>query len=147
MPRFTKQAVSIKDIIKKLHNAISYKDIDSIVQMWSAEEQISYVGFDGCLAKGINSIKQVFAKLIDKVSYTEILNIQTHTLIGCIFVETLEAFKSEIDSNEADFYVHGTYFLVQNRDGWRFLRIHFSIANNKDVSYSDCISDKNNGLH
>jgi len=148
MPRFTKQTVSIKEIIKKLHNAISYKDLDTILTMWLLEEQISYIGFDGSCAKGTNAIKHAFAKIIDKISYIEILNIETHTLIGCIFVETLEAIKYDSESNQADCYLHATYVLVQNRDGWRFLRMHFSIASDDSVSYDNCLQEKSTtGLH
>ncbi len=141
MPRFKNHSSLIKELIKKFHSAISYRDIQTILNMWLVEESVSYVNIDGCCAIGLKAIEKELNKTIEKVAYTEILTIKVHNLIGCVFVETLEAIKHDSSSTTADCYLHGTYFLVQNRNEWRFLRIHFSIASNSDVSYDKCNID------
>jgi ketosteroid isomerase-like protein len=154
MSRFTKPILSVQDVIQSLHKAIYYQDIELILKLWLDEDNISYIDINGKISKGVAQIKCVFDEIQnDNVIplYHEILNTNVHNLIGGVLVETIEAVKYNPSENKANYYIHVSYILLQTHTGWRFLRVHVSNANKKDVSYENCIDSNVNdiklGLH
>jgi SnoaL-like domain len=144
MPRFTKPTISAEHIIKQLHKAIYYKDIDAIMFLWLDEDQISYIANDGRLYSGIAQIKYAFEQAVLSTQYTEIVKVYTHTLMGCVFVETIEAHKESDSEQEAIAYQNVTYVLVQNHLGLRLMRMHTSISSSSDMAM---INFDNANLH
>ena len=154
MSRFSKPILSVQDVIQNLHKAIYYQDIELILKLWLDEDNVSYVDVNGKIAKGFTQIKCAFDEIQQEnivPLFHEILKTNVHSLIGGMLIETIEAVKYNPTENKADYYIHGSYILLQTHAGWRFLRIHFSKANDQDVSYENCVDSNVNliniGLH
>ncbi len=142
MSRFSKPVLSVQDVIQSLHKAVYYQDIELILKLWLDEDNISYIDVNGKIAKGAAQIKYAFDEIQQNnviPLYHEIVNTNIHSLIGGMLVETIEAVKYNPAENNADYYIHASYILLQTHIGWKFLRIHFSKANDQDVSYENCI--------
>jgi SnoaL-like domain len=152
MPRFKKNAVSIQDVIESFHKALYYQDIEKILKLWLNESHVSYIDRHGKIFRGIDDIKQVFntlqphyplqntgAAIIPQPLYHEILDIHIHTLIGGVFVETIEAIKYNQQEEHAEYYIYVSYVMIQTHLGWLFLRVHVSNACSADISSKDLI--------
>ena len=59
----------------------------------------------------------------------DVIEASSHTSLGVSIFDVTEALRFGGDRVEADLYVHTTYVLMQNHEGWRIAHIHCSPAN------------------
>ena len=69
----------------------------------------------------------------------------TASSLGVSIFEATEALRFSATATEADLYVHTTYVLMQNHEGWRIAHVHSSQAAEERVAAS--IASVTHSLH
>ncbi|EHP42857.1 hypothetical protein OR16_12118 [Cupriavidus basilensis OR16] len=135
MPRFARLFDSAEDIVEAFREAMKLRDADGALRLWLDEDSVTCVMPDGQRLIGHEHLRQAFAQLLDvQPVLIDVMETSSHTSMGVAIFDVTEALRFGDDRVEADLYVHTTYVLMQNHEGWRLAHIHCSPANAAQVA-------------
>jgi len=135
MPRFARLFDSAEDIVDAFREAMKLRDTDSVLRLWIDEDSVTCVLPDGQRLIGHDHLRQSFAQLLEEQPVLiDAIETNSHTTFGVSIFDVTEALRFGADRVEADLYVHTTYVLMQNHEGWRIAHIHSSPANAAQVA-------------
>lgn len=130
MPRFARLFDSAEDIVDAFREALKLRDAEGALRLWLDEDSITCVMPDGRRVIGHEDLRKAFLQLLDRAPVlVDALETSSHATLGVSIFDVTEALRFGIDRVEADLYVHTTYVLMQNHEGWRIAHIHCSQAN------------------
>lgn len=130
MPRFARLFDSAEDIVDAFREALKLRDADGALRLWLDEDSITCVMPDGQRLIGHDDLRQAFMQLLDRRPVlVDVLESSSHSTLGVSIFDVTEALRFDAERVEADLYVHTTYVLMQNHEGWRIAHIHCSPAN------------------
>ncbi len=134
MPRFARLFDSAEDIVDAFREALKLRDAEGALRLWLDEDSVTCVMPDGQRLIGHEHLRQAFALLLEQQPVlVDVIETSSHATIGVSIFDVTEALRFAIDRVEADMYVHTTYVLMQNHEGWRLAHIHCSPANAAQV--------------
>jgi len=135
MPRFARLFDSAEDIVDAFREAMKLRDTESVLRLWIDEDSVTCVLPDGQRLIGHDHLRQSFAQLLEEQPVLiDAIETNSHATFGVAIFDVTEALRFGADRVEADLYVHTTYVLMQNHEGWRIAHIHCSPANAAQVA-------------
>ena len=135
MPRFARLFEAAEDILEAYRDALKRRDADGALKLWLDEDSVSFILPDGQRLHGHEQLRGCLDALVEKNPvWIECLSQQVHSSLGVSIFEATEALRFSATATEADLYVHTTYVLMQNHEGWRLAHIHCSPANAVQVA-------------
>lgn len=141
MPRFARLFDSAEDIVEAFREALKMRDADGALRLWLDEDSITCVMPDGKRLIGHEPLRQMFLEMLDRQPVLiDVLETSSHSTLGVSIFDVTEALRFGVNRVEADLYVHTTYVLMQNHEGWRIAHIHCSQANAARVAISTATS-------
>lgn len=137
MPRFARLFDSAEDIVEAFREALKLRDAEGALRLWLDEDSVTCVLPDGQRLIGHESLRQAFQSLLDKQPVLiDAIDTSSHATMGVSIFDVTEALRFDVKHVEADLYVHTTYVLMQNHEGWRLAHVHCSPANATQVAIS-----------
>jgi len=131
MPRFARLFEAAEDILEAYRDALKRRDADGALKLWLDEDSVSFILPDGQRLHGHEQLRGCLDALVEK---------------NPVWIECLtEALRFSATATEADLYVHTTYVLMQNHEGWRIAHVHSSQAAEERVAAS--IASVTHSLH
>jgi uncharacterized protein (TIGR02246 family) len=135
MPRFARLFDSADDIVQAFREAMKLRDAEGALRLWLDEDSVTCVTPDGQRLIGHEHLRQAFCALLEKQPVLiDAIETNSHATLGVSIFDVTEALRFSADHVEADLYVHTTYVLMQNHEGWRLAHIHSSPANAAQVA-------------
>ena len=74
--------------------------------------------------------------LSERVIWIEAISTVSHSSLGVSIFEAVEALRFDEKATEANLFVHTTYVLLQNHEGWRIAHVHCSEASSVETELS-----------
>ncbi|CAJ0688552.1 hypothetical protein R11007_01057 [Ralstonia holmesii] len=146
MPRFARLFEAAEDILEAYRDALKRRDADGALKLWLDEDSVSFILPDGQRLNGHEQLRGCLDALVEKNPvWIECLSQQVHSSLGVSIFEATEALRFSATATEADLYVHTTYVLMQNHEGWRIAHVHSSQAAEERVAAS--IASVTHSLH
>ena len=146
MPRFARLFEAAEDILEAYRDALKRRDADGALRLWLDEDSVSFILPDGQRLHGHEQLRGCLDALVEKNPvWIECLSQQVHSSLGVSIFEATEALRFSATATEADLYVHTTYVLMQNHEGWRIAHVHSSQAAEERVAAS--IASVTHSLH
>ena len=135
MPRFARLFDSAEDIVEAFREALKQRDAEGALRLWLDEDSITCVLPDGQRMIGHEQVRQAFSQLLEEQPVlVDAIETSSHASMAVSIFDVTEALRFGSDRVEADLYVHTTYVLMQNHEGWRLAHIHCSPANAVQVA-------------
>jgi len=135
MPRFARLFDSAEDIVDAFREAMKLRDAEGALRLWLDEDSVTCVMPDGQRLIGHDSLRQAFAHLLEEQPVLiDAIETSSHSSLGVSIFDVTEALRFGEGRVEADLFVHTTYVLMQNHEGWRLAHIHCSPANAVQVA-------------
>ena len=146
MPRFARLFEAAEDILEAYREALKRRDADGALKLWLDEDSVSFILPDGQRLNGHEQLRGCLDALVEtNPVWIECLSQQVHSSLGVSIFEATEALRFSATATEADLYVHTTYVLMQNHEGWRIAHVHSSQAAEERVAAS--IASVTHSLH
>lgn len=140
MPRFSRLFEAAEDTLEAFRDAMKRRDADGVLQLWLDDESVSCILPDGQRVVGLERLRTLFSTLLDSQPvWIETVGVESISTLGVSVFQATEAMRFNLDAIEADLYVHTTYVLMQNHEGWRFSHIHCSPASETQLISADGI--------
>lgn len=140
MPRFARLFEAAEDTLEAFRDAMKRRDTEAVLRLWLDEDSVSCVLPDGQRVVGLERLRAVFTTLLENQPvWIESVGIESTSTLGVSVFQATEAMRFDLDAVEADLYVHTTYVLMQNHEGWRFSHIHCSPASETQLVSPDGI--------
>jgi uncharacterized protein (TIGR02246 family) len=135
MPRFARLFEAAEDILDAYREAMKRGDADSVLRLWLDEDSVSCITPDGQRLMGHEQLRQAFTRLLQqRPLWIEVIDVESHASLGVSIFRVTEALRVNESATEADLFVHTTYILLQNHEGWRIAHIHCSTANQDQLA-------------
>ncbi|WP_434033169.1 YybH family protein [Cupriavidus sp. a3] len=135
MPRFARLFDSAEDIVEAFREALKQRDAEGALRLWLDEDSITCVLPDGQRMIGHEQLRQAFSHLLEEQPVlVDAIETSSHASMAVSIFDVTEALRFGSDRVEADLYVHTTYVLMQNHEGWRLAHVHCSPANAVQVA-------------
>ncbi|MEM5430067.1 YybH family protein [Cupriavidus oxalaticus] len=135
MPRFARLFDSAEDIVEAFREALKLRDAEGALRLWLDEDSITCVLPDGQRMIGHEQLRHAFSQLLEEQPVlVDAIETSSHASMAVSIFDVTEALRFGSDRVEADLYVHTTYVLMQNHEGWRLAHIHCSPANAVQVA-------------
>ena len=135
MPRFARLFDSAEDIVEAFREALKQRDAEGALRLWLDEDSITCVLPDGQRLIGHEQLRQAFSQLLEEQPVlVDAIETSSHASMAVSIFDVTEALRFGSDRVEADLFVHTTYVLMQNHEGWRLAHVHCSPANAVQVA-------------
>jgi ketosteroid isomerase-like protein len=129
MPRFSRLFEAAEDTLDAFRDAMKRRDTEGVLRLWLDDESVSCTLPDGQRVVGMERLRTLFTTLLENQPvWIEAVGVESMSTLGVSVFQATEAMRFNLDAVEADLYVHTTYVLMQNHEGWRFSHIHCSPA-------------------
>lgn len=135
MPRFARLFEAAEDILESFHEALRQRDLEAALRLWLDEDAVSCILPGGQRIAGHTSLREAFSQLLNKRAiWVDPIEMTTHATLGVSIFEVTEAVRFSANAVEADMYLHTTYILLQNHEGWRIAHMHSSSTTAADIT-------------
>jgi ketosteroid isomerase-like protein len=129
MPRFARLFEAAEDILDEYRLAMKRRDVEGVLRLWLDEDGISAVLPNGQRLDGHSALRDALGRLLaQKVVWIDPIHSVSHHTMGVSVFEATEALRFDECALEAELFVHTTYVLIQNHEGWRIAHLHSSPA-------------------
>lgn len=137
MPRFARLFEAADDVLDAYREAMRRRDPEAALQLWLDEDSVSWVLPGGQRVSGLAALRDAVNRLLsERVIWIEAISTVSHSSLGVSIFEAIEALRFDENATEANLFVHTTYVLLQNREGWRITHVHCSEAPSVETELS-----------
>ncbi|MCS6762705.1 MAG: nuclear transport factor 2 family protein [Candidatus Protistobacter heckmanni] len=137
MPRFARLFEAADDVLDAYREAMRRRDPEAALQLWLDEDSVSCVLPGGQRVSGLAALRDAVNRLLsERVIWIEAISTVSHSSLGVFIFEAIEALRFDENATEANLFVHTTYVLLQNHEGWRIAHVHCSEASSVEAELS-----------